>query len=185
MAAAKAYVWSVPVRLAHWTFAGIFVCNYFILDPGSDSHQVLGYVALSLVALRLFYGLFSKGYAGFNRVDISSRAIGKHVHHLRQRRLPLEEGHNPMGWLMVFVMLGLFISLAVTGYLLEETHRFFGSELVERIHSLLADALFICVCLHIAAVILIGHIGNVSLVKSMITGYRNHTSSPDNPPHQD
>ena len=73
---------------------------------------------------------------------------------------------------MVLATWLLFIALATTGFLLEETDYFFGSSLVENIHSILANSLYSIVIVHIAAIVLVGWWGRVSLITPMITGKR-------------
>jgi cytochrome b len=173
----RVYIWNVFIRVLHWLLAGFFVVNYFILDPSSEPHQIIGYLAVSVVFIRLIYGLKTKGFAGFKHVDLSAQSFRAHTQHLLQGNLPINEGHNPFGWLMIFVIFALFTTLATSGFLLEETDRFFGSDLVESIHSLAGDALFVCVCLHILAVFVVGYRGKVALYSSMLTGYRKSNDS--------
>ncbi|ALS97110.1 cytochrome b/b6 domain-containing protein [Lacimicrobium alkaliphilum] len=168
----RVYVWDKVVRIFHWTLAGLFVTNYFVLEPGSNVHEWIGYSAVSLVLLRILYGFYAKGAANFSQINFSQSAFRAHFSHLKQRSLPQNAGHNPFGWLMVLVMFVLFIWMGSSGFLLEETDYFFGSDLMEQLHKLGADLLFICVCLHIVAVLLIGIIGRVSLIAPMLTGYR-------------
>lgn len=173
MSEASLYIWDRVVRLCHWLFASVFVANYFVLPPGESLHQWLGYFAAALVIIRLLHGITAKGYASFQQVDFSPEAFRQHIAHLRQKEVPVNSGHNPFGWMMVFVLLLLMLCQAITGFMLEETDYFFGSSLVEGLHKLGADLLFVCICLHIAAVVIVSVRGKVSLIKPMITGYRN------------
>lgn len=172
MPKASLYIWDSVVRLCHWGFAGVFVANYFVLPPGESLHQWLGYFAAALVIIRLLHGITAKGYASFKHVNFAPEAFRQHIAHLRQKEVPANSGHNPFGWMMVFVLLLLMLCQAITGFMLEETDYFFGSSLVEGLHKLGADLLFVCICLHIAAIVIVSVRGNISLIKPMITGYR-------------
>lgn len=167
------YIWDKLVRICHWVFAAVFIANYFVLPAGEDLHQWLGYFAAALVLLRLLHGVTTKGYASFRQVNLSPAAFTEHIQHLKQRKVPADTGHNPFGWLMVFALLLLLLCQAISGFLLEETDYFFGSDRLETLHKLGADLLFICVCLHVSAVIFVSLRGNIALITPMITGYRN------------
>ncbi|MDP5031500.1 cytochrome b/b6 domain-containing protein, partial [Paraglaciecola sp.] len=95
-----------------------------------------------------------------------------HFSHLKNRKIPAKTGHNPIGWLMILFTWLLFIGLAITGFMLEEVDYFFGSSLLEDIHSILSDVLYVFVLIHIAAVFFIAWWGKISLIKPMITGKR-------------
>lgn len=73
---------------------------------------------------------------------------------------------------MVLLTWGIFIALAVTGFLLEEVDYFFGSSQIEYIHSLLADFMYALALIHVAAILLVSYIGKISLIPPMITGKR-------------
>lgn len=169
------YIWDPLVRSGHWLLASVFTLNYFVLEPGDKPHQWLGYFAAAIVLLRLVHGFTRQGYSSFSSIDLSAHAFKNHLLHLKQRKIPTQSGHNPFGWLMVFALLTLFICQAISGYLLQETDYFFGSDLMQSLHALGADLLFICVCLHLAAVMLVTVLGRISLVMPMISGYRRRT----------
>ncbi|MEW9798807.1 cytochrome b/b6 domain-containing protein [Alteromonas sp. CYL-A6] len=165
-------VWDPLVRICHWSFVAGFVLNYFILEPGKDAHEIAGYTVFSLVIVRLFWGFFSRGYAGFRHFHFSRRALIEHKQHLVSQSIPTDSGHNPVGWLMVFAVLFLFSVLGVTGFLMEEVDALFGNDMLEAIHELAANSLFALVCIHIAAVVFTLWKGNIELIRPMITGTR-------------
>jgi len=165
-------LWDPVVRLCHWSFVAIFAANYFTLEPGNLIHQILGYVAGGLVVARCVWGGVSRGHARFSSAALSLRAFRQHYNHLKARRLPVTKGHNPFGWLMLFLVLLLFAGLALTGFMLEEVDAFFGNSLLETIHALLADVLYGMVLVHVAAVLLVGWYGRISLIPPMIHGKR-------------
>lgn len=168
----RVYVWSLLVRVIHWALVILFAFNYFILSPGGEIHEWVGYTAVSCVLVRCWYGLTSRGFARFSRRAFSKTAFQSHFSHLKQRSIPARTGHNPFGWMMVYAVLAAFITLATTGFLLEETDYFFGSSELELVHSVTADTLFVLACIHIAAVIVTSIVGRRNLIRAMITGYR-------------
>lgn len=169
----KVLVWPWWVRLCHWTLVLGFIANYFLLDPGSDLHNWLGYLVAALVALRVMRGLFSSpGYASLDHCDLGRRAFRQHLGALKARQLPKNEGHYPLGWVMVIIIWCLVGMLTITGFLMEEIDYFFGSTLLDNLHLWSADALLVAALVHILAVLLVGYWGRVALIRPMITGSR-------------
>ena len=168
----RVYVWSLLVRIVHWALVILFAFNYFILSPGGDIHEWVGYAAIFSVLVRCWYGFNSRGFARFSRRAFSKASFHSHFSHLKQRNIPARTGHNPFGWMMAYAVFCAFVVLATTGFLLEETDYFFGSSELEFIHSVTADTLFVLACIHIAAVIITSIVGRRNLIQAMITGYR-------------
>jgi cytochrome b len=168
----KTLIWDPIVRISHWLLVTAFFLNYFLLDPGSNQHQIVGYVAFSAVVIRLLWAFSRSGHAGFESVKLRPRDFILHFSHLKHRNMPSETGHNPIGWLMVIATWLIFIGLATTGFMLEETDLFFGSSRIENIHYILSNSLYAIVIIHIFSVFFVGWWGRVSLIKPMITGNR-------------
>lgn len=165
-------IWEPIIRICHWVLVIAFFLNYFILEPGSNQHQIIGYIALCTVIIRLGWGVLSSGYSSFKNVNLHIDSFKLHFIHLKQRKIPAKNGHNPIGWLMIFVTWLLFIGLAITGFMHEEIDRFFGNSLIISIHSAFSNILFATVIVHIVAVVMVGWWGNIRLIQPMITGKR-------------
>ncbi len=86
--------------------------------------------------------------------------------------MPTSHGHNPFGWLMVMAVVVLLIGLGVTGFMMEEIDAMFGNSTLEWTHSIMADVLYGCVLVHIAAVLIVQYLGNIQLIRPMLTGWR-------------
>ncbi|WP_081926644.1 MULTISPECIES: cytochrome b/b6 domain-containing protein [unclassified Alteromonas] len=134
-----------------------------------------------------FYACLNKeapsesNYASFRTIDLSSQAFKEHLQHLKLRNVPVQTGHNPFGWLMIFAVIGLFFGLGISGFLMEEIDALFGNSTLEWIHSIFADVLYACVLVHIAAVFFVQYRGRVQLLRPMITGLRRNLSRDDKP----
>lgn len=146
--------------------------DYFVLEAGGDNHQIAGYVAFAAVLIRLVWAFISSDFASIKRVRLRASDFKEHFKHLKCRQVPVNTGHNPLGWLMVIATWSLFIVLAATGFLLEETDYFFGSSLIENIHSIVADVLYAIVIIHVLSVFIVGWWGKISLITPMFTGKR-------------
>ncbi|WP_334030959.1 cytochrome b/b6 domain-containing protein [Alteromonas sp. P256] len=124
-------------------------------------------------------GVCESNYASFRTVNLSSQAFKEHLQHLKLRNVPVQTGHNPFGWLMIFAVIGLFFGLGITGFLMEEVDVLFGNSTLEWVHSIFADVLYACVLIHIAAVFFVQYRGRVQLLRPMITGLRRNLSRDD------
>ena len=176
------YIWDWVVRICHWGIVAAFITNYFIVEPGRLYHEIAGYTGVSFILLRLAWGTLQQQkaqnksgeipYASFASVSLSKKAFIEHFHHLQQKKIPTRHGHNPFGWLMIFAVFTLFLGLGITGFMMEEIDAMFGNSTLEWIHSIMADVLYACVLVHIAAVFLVQYLGNVQLIRPMLTGWR-------------
>lgn len=110
----KVLVWDLPVRIFHWTlvlaFAGAFVTDrlgvaYF------KYHVWCGYTVLVLVAFRLVWGFVGTRHARFFNFLRGPKAILSYVRGSEKHGA----GHNPLGALMVVVLLIGLLVQAVTG----------------------------------------------------------------------
>ena len=126
-------------------------------------------------------GVCESNYASFRTVNLSSQAFKEHLQHLKLRNVPVQTGHNPFGWLMIFAVIGLFFGLGITGFLMEEVDALFGNSTLEWVHSIFADVLYACVLVHIAAVFFVQYRGRVQLLRPMITGLRRNLPRDDKP----
>lgn len=167
-------IWDPFIRVYHGLIVVAFVLNYFVLEPGEQVHQWVGYTAVSLVILRLLWGLIGPKRARIADFFPTPKRLAEHFRHLKQRQIPPQQGHNALGAMLILIFWGLFIAQGVTGFLLEETDRFFGSSLIETIHETTAHILYAGALLHIAAVIVVGWWGRIQLIRPMITGRRKY-----------
>lgn len=166
-------IWPWWIRLIHWALVLVFIANYFVLEPSSTLHNWLGYGITILIVLRITLG-FSKriDHAASVHFDFKPRTLTHHLRELKQRKVSASAGHNPLGWLMVFFFWFLVLALAVSGFLMEEVDYFFGNQILDTIHLWSADAMLIAAFVHIAAVLLVGYWGRISLIRPMLTGMR-------------
>lgn len=169
MPAPTVAVWDRLVRLLHWSLLlSLIVCwlGSFAL-PGV--HQPAGYLALTLVAVRLWWGVVGSRYARFSDFVRGPRATWAYAHSVLQRREPHHLGHNPLGAWMIVALLGCVLALSLTGWLYT-TDRFWGDAQVEALHLALAWALLGLALLHVAGVFYTSRRQGESLLRAMVTG---------------
>lgn len=164
-------VWDIVVRLFHWSLVACVLANLLLLEEGDPPHRWAGYIALGLIVLRLVWGFVGSRHARFASFFPTPSRLKAHLGAVKQGRHPQTVGHNPLGALMMFALMGLVLSLGVSGYLMG-TDQFWGEEWLEEVHEVLATLLQVAVLLHVAAALLMSRIERVNLVRAMITGIK-------------
>ena len=179
-------VWDILVRFTHWTVAAGIIANLFFTEDGSDLHVYVGYTVLGLVVVRLLWGLVGTRYARFTSFFPTPTRLKHHLSALSVRRVDEQHlGHNPLAAIMMLSLWSVIIGLGITGYLME-SHIFspiplLGSkDLLEEVHELLANSLYLLVPLHIIAAIAMSYWQRQNLIKSMITGKKTVTDKTSN-----
>ncbi len=162
-------VWSVPVRVAHWSVAVLMLFNLFN-DAGGRTHRYAGYAAAAFVAARGIYGLFQRGRpAGWHQP--TPAACLAHLRAMFSGHPPRLEGHNPLGAAMSILLWSLVLGLAATGWI-SRWDRFWGEDWPVEIHAGLSLALKCAVLLHLAGVAVSSLLERQNLVVSMLTGWK-------------
>jgi cytochrome b len=190
--AEKIRVWDIPIRLFHWTFAGLFIFLILsgkYLDNMMQWHMRAGYGIIALAIFRILWGCFGTYYARFAQFIrspfqaisyLKDTLTGKAEHYL---------GHNPAGaWMVVALILGLSLQ-ATTGLFISDEilwdGPFYGvlsddlTSLAGTIHINAEWYLIALVAIHIAAVLFHLFRYKEPLISAMIHGKKpNPTAAP-------
>lgn len=162
-------VWDPLVRLVHWGVAGSVLLNATVIDKESTTHEMIGYVAVGLVAARLLWGLIGTRHARFSAFPPNPVAALRHISGLIRGRHTVHLSHNPADALMVYNLWVTLIGMGVTGYMMG-TRAYFGIGWVEELHEALFTWLMISVGLHLAGVVFDSLTTRVNLVRAMLDG---------------
>lgn len=165
----KVRVWDLVVRSFHWLTAILVLINFTILDEG-DWHEILGYCAVGLLAVRIMWGFVGTRYARFGSFFPTWRRLKDHLNHPRSTGAEAL-GHNPLGALMIFNLLAALAAVGLTGHLMT-TDRFWGTQLMEDLHAGTVNYLLLSVGIHIAGVLFESWRSRTNLIKAMVTGER-------------
>jgi cytochrome b len=166
---ARIRIWDWWVRVTHWTIAGIVIWNLF--GPTDPLHRQLGYVAAALVGLRIVWGFVGTRYARFSAWWPTRSYLRAYLRSLASGRPLVHLSHNPLGGVMALVLWALVIALAFTGWLMR-LDAFWGEDWPQAIHTWLAIALEVCVCVHITAAIVMSVWTRENLIAAMWSGYK-------------
>jgi cytochrome b len=159
------------VRLFHWTLVSCVFLNTFVLDEGEWPHEWAGYLAAGLVAARIVWGFIGSRHARFADFFPTPARLKRHLQAVRHGQPEHHWGHNPLGALMMLLLMAFVIALGVTGWL-QGTDAYFGEEWLQELHEVLANLLMLSAGLHAAAALVMGRIERTRLVKAMITGVK-------------
>lgn len=171
-------VWDGPLRIFHWL---LVVCASTALYTGwvgggwIDWHARAGLAIIGLLTFRLVWLLLGSTYARLSTLLCSLLALPQYV-----RGDWRQLGHNPLGVLSVFAMLGMLGWQAVSGLFTNDDIAFTGplyklvsSSLSADLTSLHRQGFWIIIGLisvHILAIVLHAVVKKHNLVKPMITG---------------
>jgi cytochrome b len=165
----RTLVWDLPVRLAHWLLALLFLGAFGLATLSPDDaktfplHAVLGLTAVFLVALRLIWGFVGTRYARFRSFQLRPGAL---VDHFWNAQEPTA-GHNPAtSWFALLLFAGL-AGLGVTGFRIAR-----GDERLADLHEVLAWSVLGLVALHLAGLLVHYLRTRENLAVSMIDGQR-------------
>ena len=162
-------VWDLFVRVFHWSLVVAFLSDALVIDEESRLHELVGYVVLALLALRVMWGLIGPKRARFSSFPPSLGAARAHLRDIRSGNAKIHDSHNPIGALMIYNLMLTMVLISGTGYL-ATTAGFKNSEWVIDVHEVFVNWALISVVLHIAGVILESRRLGVNLVKSMVGG---------------
>jgi len=176
-------VWDLPVRIFHWSlaaaFLGAFVTNrlgvrYF------HYHALCGYAVIVLVAFRIIWGVIGTRHARFWNFVRGPAATLRYALAIGRGRARPYAGHNPLGALMVIVLLAALGVEAVIGLFANDeifnTGPLYGavsdalSLKLTGLHRQLFYWIAAAVGLHVAAVLFHRLVKGERLVRAMITG---------------
>lgn len=157
-------VWDVAVRLSHWLLAALVLVE-LVRDDGDRWHRGLGYVAVGVVCTRLLWAVWARGHGGLAALKPSASQTWDYL----RRGAPRTVGHDPLGLWMVWLLWLLVLALGVTGWM-SHLDAFWGDERVTDLHGWLADAMLVCVAVHLAGVALMSWRWRENLPRAMLTG---------------
>ncbi|MFA9461162.1 cytochrome b/b6 domain-containing protein [Thiohalorhabdus sp. Cl-TMA] len=118
-------VWDPLVRLSHWMVAAAFLLAYFLAEEALQLHVWLGYLVGILVLIRIAWGFFGTRHARFTDFLPAPAVLKGYIQGLFRGDEPRFLGHNPLGGIMVVLLLAALALTTLTGIMLygAEDHR--------------------------------------------------------------
>lgn len=173
-------LWDLPTRLFHWLLVLAAIGAAVTGQLGGNLivwHGRVGLLIVGLLTFRLAWGVVGSTYARFAYFFPSPARVAAFL-----RGEWRGEGHNPLGALSVFGLLGLLTLQAASGLFSNDDIAFAGPlfSLVDKavsnrltgLHHLLSNVLIALVGLHVVAIVYYGRVKKQSLLKPMFTGWK-------------
>ncbi len=120
----KVRVWDVPIRLFHWSLVILLVTSYFSARAGGDwmkLHFWSGYTILTLLLFRIAWGFVGSTTARFSNFVKGPGAWFDYLRSFVTGRKTYDLGHNPVGGIMVVVLIVAVLAQAVAGLFSADT----------------------------------------------------------------
>jgi cytochrome b len=171
-------LWDLPLRVFHWSLAAAVTAAIVTGELGGawmPWHGRAGLLIAGLLVFRVVWGVLGSATSRFAQF---APTPGRLAAYLRGRWRGV--GHNPLGALSVFALLGLLSLQVATGLFGDDDIAFagplnhlVGDQAGARLtgwHRLLADGLFALLALHLLAIAFHVVVKRHRLVRPMITG---------------
>lgn len=172
-------VWDLPLRLFHWSLLAAVSVAIATGEIGGNwmaLHGLAGLAVVGLLVFRLAWGVVGSRTAQFSQFVPTPGRLKACLSGRWQGW-----GHNPLGALSVFGLLGVLAVQAGTGLFSNDEIAFTGplNGLVEESfglhltgwHQDVAVLLFVLLGLHVAAIVFHRVVKKHNLVKPMVTGW--------------
>jgi cytochrome b len=180
VARVRILLWDLPLRLFHWSLVAAVTTAIITGQLGGNwmsLHGQAGLAIIGLVTFRLVWGVVGSRHARFASFVPTPRTLLAYV-----RGQWRGVGHNPLGALSVFALLGVVAVQAILGLFTNDEIAFSGplsacisESLSIRLtgwHHLIADGLLILLGLHVAAIVFHVLAKKDNLVRPMVTGHK-------------
>lgn len=183
-------VWDIFTRLFHWSLALVFFGAYFSAQYNhSVLHEFLGYGLIFLLMFRLIWGFLGGPYARFKSFLFSPQQTWRYLISLRTNSPEHYLGHNPLGALMVFALLGGLVVMSVSGLIIlagieyEGPLQSWANEFsdafvyfIQHAHEIMATLMLCLILFHVAGALLASVHHKENLVVAMFTGRKKNTA---------
>jgi cytochrome b len=116
-------VWDLPTRTFHWVLAATIVASVVSAKIGGNAmvwHMRFGYLVFSLLAFRLIWGLVGGRWSRFSSFVYAPGTVLRYLRGGSQRYEHHDVGHNPLGSLSVFALLGFLALQVATGLVADD-----------------------------------------------------------------
>lgn len=169
-------VWDIPTRIYHWIQGVLFIglaFSGFGLFGSEVLHERFGIMLAILILWRIGWGFIGSDTSQFINFAPSINKLRDYVKGNEKQHV----GHNPLGGLMVLLMLTLLFLQALTGIALSElidSKAIFERQTIKflkSVHEMNALALIVVSGIHILAILLY-QLNGKPLLMAMITGYK-------------
>ncbi len=179
-------VWDLPLRAFHWLFVASILASWATAEAGFNWmrwHIRLGYWMIGLLSFRVLWGFVGPRHARFASFLAGPRAVWRYAKGLAGVGEPVHTvGHNPLGGLMVLIMLLLVAFQVSTGLFATDDIAWAGpynptvssatAHYLTGLHHLNFNLIWAAIALHVGAISYYAFVKKENLVPAMVTGFK-------------
>lgn len=179
-------LWDPLLRIFHWALAVCVAAAWILGEFGPNImtlHFYFGYAVIGLLVFRVVWGLVGPAPARFSHFIYGPKTFFSYLGKIGKREPSYWPGHNPVGALSVFALLGILIVQVASGLFadpddyinvgpLADMVSRDGTKLATKIHNLLPPFILGLVVLHLAAIAFYKKFKREDLIRPMITGWK-------------
>ncbi|MBR9857508.1 MAG: cytochrome B [Gammaproteobacteria bacterium] len=180
-------VWDWSIRVFHWSLPVLLFLLWRSAGDDMDQHMLFAQLLLGLLLYRIIWGFIGTPYARFSHFIYHPGRIVAYLRASLTAHKPVYLSHNPLGGVMVLVMLGTLLFQAGSGLFATDDIFYEGplysyvsgatsSWMTDWHKSWFYDGLLLIIGLHVVAIALYRLRGE-NLVKAMITGHKEAPAS--------
>jgi cytochrome b len=121
--AVRVRVWDLPTRIFHWSLFVCVVGSVITAKVGGNAtvwHFRLGLAVLALLTFRLVWGVMGGRWSRFASFVYSPASLLRYLRRQPRSGDHFEVGHNPLGGLSVFGLLGVMLMQVGTGLVADD-----------------------------------------------------------------
>jgi cytochrome b len=203
MAQEKRLVWDLPLRLFHWLLVLSLIASWVTAELGLDNwtvdvalgplsfgwdvswrqvHFALGYWMIGLLFFRILWGIVGPRHARFTSFLPSPARLFRYIRASLAGNAVETVGHNPLGSLMVILMIVLIGFQVGTGLFATDDIIWAGpynpavssvtARFLTRLHHFNFNLILAAIALHIGAITFHWAVKKHNLVLPMVTGWK-------------
>jgi cytochrome b len=191
--------WDWPTRAFHWLLVALMLSAWLshrfsgtVGDPMLVWHRWNGYAILVLIVFRLLWGVVGSSTSRFARFVRGPGFTLRYALDFMRGRKRAYLGHNPLGTVMILVLLAAVLAQGILGlFTLEHNDIVAGplkrlisdaaTERASALHVRGLNVILIFVCIHIVANLAYAFLAREPLVKAMVTGRKPAAAYEDEP----
>lgn len=176
-------VWDRYIRANHWIMALLFT-GLILTGKAEDDymqwHFYMGYLLSALLMTRVMYGVWGAKSARFVAFIKGPLGLFRYIKQIFSGSSQHYLGHNPLGAIMVLVLLTLILLQVTSGFVSSDDVFWYGpmyewvgddlQEFLAEWHKTLPDILLGLVACHILAILIHEIAFKERLVKAMLNG---------------
>jgi cytochrome b len=167
------YVWDPIVRICHWTLVVSFAVAFMTHESEWQrlTHVNAGYVAATVIFIRIIWGFLNTGYAKFQSFPPDPERALRYTFKIFRGKAKPFVGHNPAGSLVIYLMLGAGIMTVSSGFLVYNDGWLWNNPAyLQDLHFYSAWSWLILIASHITGVLIESLLHRENLILAMITG---------------